>query len=179
MSIDTKERFPMPNWEPLNKWKVRKELVFAFVRQESCFNKRAQSSVGARGLMQIMPQTGKIIAQQSGMKFNLLKMENESYNLALGQNYLLYLMELPSIQYNLIYTAVAYNAGPGNLIKWKKQMNYQDDPLLFIESIPSKETRGFVERIMVNYWIYNSLTKSSLDSLNAVIHGKWPIYQSE
>ena len=179
VSIDTKERFPMPNWEPLNKWKVRKELVFAFVRQESCFNKRAQSSVGARGLMQIMPQTGKIIAQQSGMKFNLLKMENESYNLALGQNYLLYLMELPSIQYNLIYTAVAYNAGPGNLIKWKKQMNYQDDPLLFIESIPSKETRGFVERIMVNYWIYNSLTKSSLDSLNAVIHGKWPIYQSE
>ena len=104
-------------------------------------------------------------------------MENESYNLALGQNYLLYLMELPSIQYNLIYTAVAYNAGPGNLIKWKKQMNYQDDPLLFIESIPSKETRGFVERIMVNYWIYNSLTKSSLDSLDAVIHGKWPIYQ--
>jgi soluble lytic murein transglycosylase-like protein len=48
---------------------------------------------------------------------------------------------------------------------------------LFIESIPAKETRGFVERIMVNYWIYNSITKSSLDTLDAVVHGKWPIYQ--
>lgn len=177
VSLDTKERFPLPNWTPLNNWQVKKELVYAFVRQESCFNKRAKSIVGARGLMQIMPQTAKVIAKMSDIKFNLTKMENESYNLALGQNYLLYLMELPAINYNLIFTAVAYNAGPGNLIKWKKQMIYQDDPLLFIESIPSKETRGFVERIMVNYWIYNSLTKSSLESLENVIHGQWPIYK--
>ena len=179
VSIDTKERFPLPNWKPINNWKVKKELVFSFVRQESCFNKHARSAVGARGLMQIMPQTGRVIAKMNNMTFNLSKMENESYNLTLGQNYLLYLMELPAIDYNLIFTAVAYNAGPGNLIKWKKQMNYQDDPLLFIESIPSKETRGFVERIMVNYWIYNSLTKSSLASLDDIIHGKWPIYQAK
>ena len=113
----------------------------------------------------------------SDIKFNISKMENESYNLALGQNYLLYLMELPAINYNLIFTAVAYNAGPGNLIKWKKQMLYDEDPLLFIESIPSRETRGFVERIMVNFWIYSSLTKSSFESIEAVIQGKWPIYQ--
>ena len=86
-------------------------------------------------------------------------------------------MGLPAIEGNLIFTAVAYNAGPGNLIKWKSKMKYQNDPLLFIESIPAKETRGFVERIMVNYWIYNSLTKSSLESLDAIVHGKWPIYQ--
>ncbi|MBQ8251543.1 MAG: lytic transglycosylase domain-containing protein [Alphaproteobacteria bacterium] len=177
VSLDTKERFPLPNWTPLNNWRVKKELVFAFVRQESCFNKHARSIVGARGLMQIMPQTAKIIAKMSGINFNISKMENESYNLALGQNYLLYLMELPAINYNLIFTAVAYNAGPGNLIKWKKQMLYQEDPLLFIESIPSRETRGFVERIMVNFWIYSSLTKSSFESIDAVIQGKWPMYQ--
>ncbi len=177
VSEDTKERFPLPNWKPLNNWKVKKELVFSFVRQESCFNKHARSAVGARGLMQIMPQTGRVIAKMNNMTFNLAKMENESYNLTLGQNYLLYLMELPAINYNLIFTAVAYNAGPGNLIKWKKQMNYQNDPLLFIESIPSKETRGFVERIMVNYWIYSSLTKSDMGSLESIIHGKWPIYK--
>ena len=176
-SLDTKERFPLPNWTPLNNWRVKKELVFAFVRQESCFNKHARSIVGARGLMQIMPQTAKIVARMSDIKFNISKMENESYNLALGQNYLLYLMELPAINYNLIFTAVAYNAGPGNLIKWKKQMLYDEDPLLFIESIPSRETRGFVERIMVNFWIYSSLTKSSFESIEAVIQGKWPIYQ--
>lgn len=177
VSLDTRERFPLPNWEPLNNWRVKKELVFAFVRQESCFNKHARSIVGARGLMQIMPQTAKIIAKMSNIKFNISKMENESYNLALGQNYLLYLMDLPAINYNLIFTAVAYNAGPGNLIKWKNRMIYQDDPLLFIESIPSRETRGFVERIMVNYWIYSSLTKSSFESIDAVIQGEWPIYQ--
>lgn len=177
VSMDTKERYPLPSWKPLNDWKIKKELVFAFVRQESCFNKRARSSVGARGLMQIMPQTGKVIAKMSQMKFQPHKMENESYNLTLGQNYLSYLMGLPAIEGNLIFTAVAYNAGPGNLIKWKSKMNYQDDPLLFIESIPAKETRGFVERIMVNYWIYNSLTKSSLGSLDSIVHGKWPIYQ--
>lgn len=177
VSTDTKERYPLPAWKPLNNWKVKKELVFAFVRQESCFNKHARSSVGARGLMQLMPQTAKIIAQMSQMKFQLHKMENESYNLTLGQNYLSYLMGLPAIEGNLIFTAVAYNAGPGNLIKWKNKMDYQNDPLLFIESIPAKETRGFVERIMVNYWIYNSLTKSSLETLDDVVHGKWPIYQ--
>ena len=177
VSTDTKERYPLPAWKPLNNWKVKKELVFAFVRQESCFNKHARSAVGARGLMQIMPKTGRVIAKMSQMTFNLHKMENESYNLTLGQNYLSYLMGLPAIEGNLIFTAVAYNAGPGNLIKWKSKMNYQNDPLLFIESIPAKETRGFVERIMVNYWIYNSLTKSSLETLEAVVHGKWPIYQ--
>lgn len=177
VSSDTKERYPLPTWKPLNNWKLKKELVFAFVRQESCFNKHARSCVGARGLMQIMPQTGRVIAKMSQIPFNLHKMENEAYNLALGQNYLTYLMGLPAVDGNLIFTAVAYNAGPGNLIKWKSKMNYQNDPLLFIESIPAKETRGFVERIMVNYWIYNSITKSSLDTLDAVVHGKWPIYQ--
>lgn len=176
VSEGTKERYPLPEWKPLTNWKVKKELVFAFVRQESCFNKHARSSVGARGLMQIMPQTGRIIAKMSKMKFSLHKMENESYNLTLGQNYLDYLMGLPAIEGNLIFTAVAYNAGPGNLIKWKSRMDYQNDPLLFIESIPAKETRGFVERIMVNYWIYNSITNSSLESLDAIVHGKWPIY---
>lgn len=171
------ERFPIPNWQPQGRWKVDKALVFSFVRQESCFNKRAKSVVGASGLMQIMPQTGRAIARLLGMPWNANKMYNEAYNLALGQNYLLHLMEMPAINYNLIFTAVAYNAGPGNLIKWKKQMHYQDDPLLFIESIPSRETRSFVERIMVNYWVYRSLMNDSLNSLDEVIYGKWPLYR--
>lgn len=170
------ERFPVPNWKPQDGWKVDKALVFSFVRQESCFNKWVQSAVGAKGLMQIMPQTGQSIARLVGVPWSAGKMDNEAYNLTLGQNYLLHLMELPAIRYNLIFTAVSYNAGPGNLIKWKSQMQYQNDPLLFIESIPSKETRSFVERIMVNYWVYRSLLGESLNSLDNVISGKWPIY---
>ncbi len=171
------ERFPLPNWRPLNGWKVDKALVFAFVRQESCFNRRAKSSVGARGLMQLMPQTGKAMARLMGISWSLNKLDNAAYNLTLGQNYLLHLLEMPAVDSNLIFTAVAYNAGPGNLIKWKKQMDYQNDPLLFIESIPSRETRSFVERIMVNYWVYRSLLDENLNSMDQLIHGQWPLYR--
>jgi len=75
-----------------------------------------------------------------------------------------------------MYIATAYNAGPGNLIKWKKKIA-TDDPLLFLESIPSKETRSFVERIVVNYWIYRNLMGEPLASLDNVATGQWPYYQ--
>ncbi len=170
------ERFPAPDWKPRDGWKAGKALVFAFARQESCFNHRAQSSVGARGLMQIMPKTGRELARMLGYSWSLRKLNEPEYNLALGQNYLLQLMEQEHIGRNLMFVATAYNAGPGNLMKWQKRMDYQNDPLLYIESIPSKETRSFVERIMVNYWIYRSLMNQSLDSLDQVVNGTFPMY---
>lgn len=172
------ERFPAPNWCPIDGWKLDRSLVYAFVRQESCFNRRAKSSVGALGLMQIMPQTGRELCRILGYPWSVRKMQEPEFNLSLGQNYLLRLMALPEINNNLIFTAVAYNAGPGNLSKWKKKMNFQEDPLLFIESIPSKETRSFVERIMVNYWIYRSLMGESLSTLDDVASGQFPIHSN-
>ena len=73
---------------------------------------------------------------------------------------------------------VAWNAGPGNLIKWNKSVNYGKDPLLFIESVPSKETRIFVERVMTNYWIYRARFSKPQYSLEAVLSGGWPVYKS-
>ena len=77
-----------------------------------------------------------------------------------------------------MFVAVAYNAGPGNLNKWKNKMDYQDDPLLFLEVLPSKETRGFIERILINYWVYRNLTESSLKTLDQLVQGEWPIYEN-
>ena len=57
-------------------------------------------------------------------------------------------------------------------------MDYQDDPLLFLEVLPSKETRGFIERILINYWVYRNLTESSLTTLDQLVQGKWPIYEN-
>ncbi len=170
------ERFPMPQWKPTNGWQLDKALVYAYVRQESCFNPTAKSAVGAVGVMQIMPDTGKYIAQKNGLKWSLSRMENISYNLSLGQHYLTYLMKLPVVDNNLIYLAVAYNGGPGNLSKWKRQIKQTSDPLMFIESIPSRETRSFVERIMVNYWVYRSLTGQSFVTMDDMIAGRWPLY---
>ena len=58
-------------------------------------------------------------------------------------------------------------------------MDYQNDPLLFLEVIPSKETRGFVERILMNYWVYRNLMGQSLQTLDDVVQGNWPIYDRE
>lgn len=171
-------RYPLPDWTPQNKWQLDKALVYAFVRQESCFNKRAESSVGATGLMQIMPKTAKELANQMQCDWNERRLKEPEYNLALGQTYLQKIMNLEDIQNNLIKTAVAYNAGPGNLLKWEKKMNYNNDPLMFLETLPSKETRSFIERILVNYWVYRDLMNEPLDSLDAVIEGNWPIYQT-
>ncbi len=169
-------RYPAPNWTPQNGWKVDKALVFAFVKQESCFNARATSSAGAVGLMQIMPDNARELAKSLGMKWDRKRLNDPEYNLALGQQYILWLMKDKNIQNNLIFTAVAYNSGPGSFIKLKKRMKYNDDPLLFIESIPFRETRGFVERIMANYWIYRTLMNQAVFSMDNLIEGKWPTY---
>lgn len=173
---DDATRYPAPNWTPKDGWKADKALVFAFVMQESCFNATAKSSVGAMGLMQIMPKTGRDLARLLNFPWQLKHLQDPEYNLSLGQNYLLRLMNSDDIKRNLIFTAVAYNAGPGNLNKFKNKMTYHDDPLLFIESIPSRETRSFVERIMVNYWTYRSLMNQPTHSLDEVAAGKWPLY---
>ncbi len=175
---ETDERFPAPNWEPKTGWQINKALIYAFVRQESCFNPAVKSAVGARGLMQIMPATGKAMARTIGLRWSLTMMDNIGYNLALGQKYVQYLLQLPAISNNLIYLAVAYNGGPGNLIKWKKQTQQTQDSLLFIESIPSRETRSFVECIMVNYWTYQELMGQDQVTMDEVISGEWPIYRS-
>ena len=174
---DGSTRYPAPNWTPKDGWKVDKALVYAFVRQESCFNRRAESKAGALGLMQIMPETGRELADMLQYPFRKQLLKEPAYNLSLGQNYLLKLMDMPAVGDNLMFLAVAYNAGPGNLIKWKKRMNC-NDPLLFLESIPSKETRSFVERIIVNYWIYRSLMGQPLMSLDTVAKGDWPAYHA-
>ncbi|MEL0110223.1 MAG: hypothetical protein VW835_00685, partial [Rickettsiales bacterium] len=70
----------------------------------------------------------------------------------------------------------AYNGGPGNLKKWRRNSEYQNDPLLFIESIPSRETRVFVERVLTNLWIYRFRLGQPAPSLDAVAAGTWPRY---
>ena len=171
-------RYPMPNWKPQGGWILDKELVYAFVRQESCFNNRAESYVGALGLMQLMPKTAKEVAGTLQCPFSKRSLKDPAYNLRLGQTYLNQLLSLPQVQGNLMFVAVAYNAGPGNLSKWKNKMDYRDDPLMFLEILPSKETRGFIERILINYWVYRNLTGSSLETLDQVVQGEWPVYEN-
>lgn len=171
--------YPLPEYEPKGGYKIDKALVFAFIRQESKFNTRATSRVGARGLMQLMPRTASYISKDRSLRrANREKLFDPAFNLMLGQKYIETLRTQYSLGDNLFHLLVAYNGGPGNFRRWQKQMNFQDDPLLFIESIPSRETRGYVEAVFTNLWMYRSLMGQDAPTLDSVASGQWPSYIS-
>jgi soluble lytic murein transglycosylase-like protein len=72
----------------------------------------------------------------------------------------------------------AYNGGPGNLSRWLASMDFKGDPFLFIESIPAAETRGYIERVVTNYWIYSERLGQPVGSLDASAAGTWPVYEN-
>ena len=166
--------YPVPRWLPHRGWKVDKAFVLGLIRQESSFRPEAESAAGACGLMQLMPGTAYYVSKDSSLRRNKSKLKDADYNLELGQKYVSYLAAKPYIDDNLFYLITAYNAGPGNLFKWQKSTRYGDDALLFIEAIPSSETRIYIERVMANYWIYNMRFKLPNQTLKEVASGEWP-----
>ncbi len=170
--------YPLPQWKPPEGFRVDRALIFAFMRQESAFNVRARSSVGARGLMQLMPATAGFIAQKRfrGKKRDLLY--DPELNISLGQKYILHLLENNHIDGDLLLLAAAYNGGPGNLRKWQRRARKgaYTDALMFIESIPARETRIFIERVLSNLWLYRERLGEPAPSLDALAAGERPVY---
>lgn len=170
--------YPEIPWSIPKEYSIDKALLHAFIRQESKFSVTAGNRSGATGLMQIMPRTAnhvmetKIYTQDGGR--DLLR--KPKTNIKVGTKYLSQLLERNSVQNNLFYLMIAYNAGPTKLYRWKKKLTSIEDPLLFIESIPSSETRDFVEKIMTNFWIYRQKFGQKTPSLDYVASGQWPIY---
>jgi soluble lytic murein transglycosylase-like protein len=147
------------------------------VRQESAFNPRAKSPDGARGLMQLMPSTASFIARDRGFRKRKRKQLFEpETNLELGQRYITHLLEHDLVRGDLFRLATAYNGGPGNLSKWQRKMDYKGDALMFIESLPSRETRLFIERVLANLWIYRKRLGQPAPSLDGIASGDWPTY---
>lgn len=169
--------FPAPTWQPAKGFVMDRALLFAFMRQESGFNARAKSPVGARGLMQLMPRTASFVANDRSLRrSNKAKLYDPEYNLELGQKYIGLLLGDSLVKGDLFHLAVAYNAGPGNLRKWLRKANFGEDPLMFVESIPWRETRLFVERVLTNFWIYRERFSQDSPSLDAAASGHWPTY---
>ena len=169
--------YPVPNWKPEGGFTLDPALLFALMRQESGFNPRAQSAAGAAGLMQLMPATATAVAadlQLIGEK--KLALFDPVLNLTLAQRYVSNLLKDPNVKGDLMMLAIAYNAGPGNLAKYRANASYEKDPLLFIESIPGLETRQFIERVLTNYWLYQDCMGQKVTSLDALASGGWPIY---
>ncbi|MDP7195129.1 MAG: lytic transglycosylase domain-containing protein, partial [SAR202 cluster bacterium] len=177
VSLPIKYYYPTPIWQPLNGFRLDPSLIYAFMHQESLFNTTAKSHRGAVGLMQIIPSTAKFISSNREVKrnnSNILKIAE--INIDVGQEYIEYLLGLKIVNNNLIYLAAAYNGGPGNLEKWLEKINHLDDALFFMESIPSRETRWFIEKVLTKYWIYEDKIGNRSNSLRKLAKGENPIY---
>jgi peptidoglycan lytic transglycosylase len=174
--------YPVPRWQPASGFTVDRALVFALVRQESQFLPDAESSAGAIGLMQLMPATARAMAARRGIKLARAggdgALTDPAVNLALGQQYLADLLDNEQIKGNLILLAAAYNSGPGAMLRWRSRPEYRDDPLLFLESLPARETRVFAQRVLANYWVYRLRLGQSTADLDRLAGGLWPVYSA-
>ncbi|MFI5001276.1 MAG: lytic transglycosylase domain-containing protein [Reyranellales bacterium] len=166
--------YPIPPWQPASGFSVDRALLYGFMRQESAFNPKARSYVGAMGLMQLMPRTAQIVANKFAPEAAGGSPWDPSINMSLGQAYIASL--LGDVDNNLVRTAAAYNGGPGNVIRWDNSLNASADPLLYVASIPLNETRDFVQRVLANYWVYQIRMGQKTPSLDQIAAHEWPRY---
>jgi tetratricopeptide (TPR) repeat protein len=132
--------------------------LWGAMRQESCFNPRAQSGSGACGLIQIMPETGRFIAAQRGAStFDPATLWDPATNLDYGSWYFAYLRN--QVGDNLLFVMAAYNGGPGRLTRWREELPTRDDDI-FIDAIPREETRNFAHWVYCNVKIYEQVLKA-------------------
>lgn len=173
---DAQARFPAPKWKPDGGWRVDPALVYAHTLQESAFRSKAVSPANAIGLMQVRPGTAGDIARANGRKFKKAQLFEPSTNLEYGQSYLEYLGDSSITGGKLPKVAAAYNAGPGSVQRWNNEIQDNDDPLLYMESIPYVETRGYVSIILRNYWMYEQQAGIKSASLGTLAQNKWPSF---
>ena len=132
-------------------------LILSIIRQESEFDTSANSRVGAQGLMQLMPYTAKTVAKQAKLSYSKSRLtKSPEYNINLGSFYIAGLI----LEYDGSYpfSMAAYNAGPKRVKYWKRlnknPQKKQTDYIDWIELIPFKETRNYVQRVLENYNVY-------------------------
>ena len=160
----------LPNYKRLTDT-VDPALLHALARQESEFNHKAKSPVGARGLMQMMPATARMTARSHKVRYHRGNLTaRPEYNLMLGAAHLSDLLG----EYNGSYikTLVAYNAGGGRVSKWTKEFgnvnSYDVDPIDWVERIPFTETRNYVRKIISTMQVYRARLQGEDDALRIV-----------
>ena len=156
--------FPFPFYKTIIDWSQQRQLnpllVTSLMRQESRFEPEIKSPVGATGLMQVMPATGEWVANKINLQDYSLTNPNDNVNL--GTWYLNYTHDKYSN--NSLLAIASYNAGPGNVSKWVRRYRVSD-PDVFVEKIPFRETKGYVESVFGNYWNYLRIYNPEISQL--------------
>jgi soluble lytic murein transglycosylase len=150
-------RYALPSWKHRGH-PVELPIVLGLTRQESEFNPVAGSHAGARGLMQLMPGTAKMIARQHKVPYDERKLTGDpAYNVLLGAAHLGDLINNYSGSY--ILSLVAYNAGPRRVNEWIDMYGDprgQVDPIDWVEAVPFTETRKYIQQVMQNVHVYRA-----------------------
>ncbi|MDE2344387.1 MAG: lytic transglycosylase domain-containing protein [Betaproteobacteria bacterium] len=175
-------RFPLAFEETVRQQARQNHLdeawVFGLVRQESYFSPQARSRTGAMGLMQLMPATARWLAKRMPLHhFQWAKSTQVDTNLQLGTFYLRHLLN--RLGHPILATA-GYNAGPNRVLRWVS--GTPQDATVFIESIPLRETRGYVEHVMFNATVYGMRLGQPAQSLHqrlGTIPGMKPTHNGE
>ena len=145
--------YPFPFEQTILKWANHRQLnpllVTSLIRQESRFEPAIESSAGALGLMQVIPPTAKTAAKNIGL--STYTMTNPEDNVNIGTYYL----DFTHKKYgnNSMLAVASYNAGPNAVAKWVNRYGLADADE-FVEKIPYRETKGYVESVFENYWNY-------------------------
>ena len=164
--FDVNYRYPMPfRDEVLPRTRdinLEAAFVYGLIRQESRFIVNAKSSVGASGLMQVMPRTAKWTAKKLGMKnFQADQLNQRDTNIAIGTGYLKLILD--NFQGSMPMAAAAYNAGPSRPRKWRN--GPQLEGAIWAECIPFNETRDYVKKVMSNTTMYAAVITGEPQSL--------------
>ncbi|MEE4153866.1 MAG: lytic transglycosylase domain-containing protein [Erythrobacter sp.] len=174
MRSDTALRYPVASWRPKTGWRVDPALAFAHALQESNFRASAVSPANARGLMQIMPGTARDHDRTLNLGASYADLNDPEVNLTYGQQHLEMLRDSYATQGKLPKIMAAYNAGLTPVGRWNSEIRDFGDPLLWMESIPYWETRGYVAIVMRNYWMYERAAGVLSPSRRALAQGRWP-----
>ena len=161
-------RYPTPYRDELSPIAKQIDLnlawTYGLIRQESRFIMNASSSVGASGLMQVMPNTAKYVAKKIGMNsYTNDKLADTNTNLTLGSNYLN--MVLVDLDGSWVLASAAYNAGPSRSKTWREKLTSPTEGAIFAETIPFNETRTYVKNVLANATYYSSVMHGQTQSL--------------
>ncbi len=155
-----KSRFPVMYEDMYRRYGKEQQVDMSYLlgitRQESIMNPIAVSPVGARGLMQIMPDTAKSISKRNSYPYaGAQTLVNPDVNIKFGATYLRELLN--TFSGNRIYATAAYNAGPNRATRWQSRDGVQRDIATYVEAIPFNETRNYVQRVIFYDYMYQYL----------------------
>jgi soluble lytic murein transglycosylase len=169
--VDMHQRFPLPLREPLQARALASgldpALLYGLIRQESRFVADIRSSVGAAGLMQLMPATARWTAKKVGLAFRPGMVTDTQVNLQLGAAYLRRVLD--DFDGSLVLATTAYNAGPSRSRRWREGPAIE--AVAWVESIPFNETRDYVKQVLSNQVDYAVRLGGPVPTLKSLLGG--------